>query len=90
MKVGMALASCYCIARYVNFSKSEYSHLQPKVVAIDMGFPKIRGTLVGGPHNKDYRSWGAILKSPSLRKLPYVRLELGALRFIWRVRQVQS
>ena len=27
------------------------------------GVPKIRGTLFGGPHNKDYSIWGSILGS---------------------------
>ena len=27
-------------------------------------FPKIRGTLFGGPHNKDYSILGSILRSP--------------------------
>ena len=30
------------------------------------GFPKIRGTFLGGPHNKDYSIWGSILGSPYL------------------------
>ena len=25
------------------------------------GFPKIRGTILGGPYNKDYSIWGSIL-----------------------------
>ena len=28
------------------------------------GFPKIRGTFIGGPHNKDYSILGLILGSP--------------------------
>ena len=34
-------------------------------------FPKIRGTLFGGPQNKDYSILGSILGSPSFGKLPY-------------------
>ena len=34
------------------------------------GFPKIRGTLIGGPHNKDYSILGSILGSPNFGKLP--------------------
>ena len=34
-------------------------------------FPKIRGTLFGGPHNKDYRILVSILGSPHFGKLPY-------------------
>ena len=36
-----------------------------------MGFPKIRGALFGGPHNKDYSILGSILGSPYFGKLPY-------------------
>ena len=32
------------------------------------GFPKIRGTILGGPHHKDSSTLG----SPCLGKLPYV------------------
>ena len=35
------------------------------------GFPKVRGTFFGGPHNKDYSILGSILGSPLLGKLPY-------------------
>ena len=35
------------------------------------GFPKIRGTLFGGPYNKDYNIWGSILGYPYFGKLPY-------------------
>ena len=34
------------------------------------GFPKISGTLLGGPHNKDYRILGFILGYPYFGKLP--------------------
>ena len=34
------------------------------------GLPKIRGTVLGGPHNKDYSILGSILGSPYLGKLP--------------------
>ena len=34
------------------------------------GFPKIRGTCLGGPHNKDSSVLGSILGSPYLGKLP--------------------
>ena len=34
------------------------------------GFPKIRDTLFGGLHNKDYSILGSILGSPYLGKLP--------------------
>ena len=34
------------------------------------GFPKIRVTFLGGPHNKDYSILGSILGPPYLRKLP--------------------
>ena len=35
-------------------------------------FPKIRGTLLRGPHNKDYSILGSILGSPYFGKLPYI------------------
>ena len=38
-----------------------------------MGFPKIRGTFLGGPHNKDYSFLGCILGSPHFGKLPFER-----------------
>ena len=34
------------------------------------GFPKIRGTFFGGPHNKDYNILGSILGSTYFGKLP--------------------
>ena len=34
------------------------------------GFPKLGGTLFGGPHNKDYSILGSILGSPYFGKLP--------------------
>ena len=43
------------------------------------GFPKIRGTLFGGPHNKDYSILGSILGSPYFGKLPY-----GCFTFVAR------
>ena len=49
--------------------------------AIIWGFPKIRGTIWGGPHNKDYSILGAILGStlgsPYFGKLPYKDRGLG-------------
>ena len=36
--------------------------------------PKIRGTIFGDPHNKDYSILGSILGSPYLGKLPYTWL----------------
>ena len=35
------------------------------------GFPKIRGTFVGGPYNKDYSILVSILGSPYFGKLPF-------------------
>ena len=35
-------------------------------------FPKIRGTLFGGPHNKDYSILGSILGFTYFGKLPYI------------------
>ena len=34
-------------------------------------FPKIRGTFLGCPHNKDYSILGSILGSPDFGKVPY-------------------
>ena len=42
-----------------------------KYLIVIWGFPKIRGTLFGGPHNKDYSILGSILGSPYFGKLPY-------------------
>ena len=39
-------------------------YLDPKIL--------IRGTLFGGPHNKDYSILGSILGSPYFGKLPRV------------------
>ena len=36
------------------------------------GFPKLGGSLIGGPYNKDYSILGSILGSPHFGKLPYV------------------
>ena len=35
-------------------------------------FPKTRGTLLGGPHNKDYKTLGSRLGPSSFGKLPYM------------------
>ena len=35
------------------------------------GFPKIRGTILGGPNNKDYSILGSILGSTYFGKLPH-------------------
>ena len=40
------------------------------------GFPKIRGTILGGPNNKDYSILGCILGSPYFGKLPLLILVL--------------
>ena len=37
-----------------------------------LGFPKIMGTILGDPHNKDSSILGSILGSPCLGKLPYI------------------
>ena len=34
------------------------------------GFPKIKGTILGAPHNMDYSILGSILGSPYFEKLP--------------------
>ena len=44
----------------------------PMLLLITWEFPKIRGTLFGGPHNKDYSILGSILGSPNFGKLPHV------------------
>ena len=36
------------------------------------GFPKIRGTFLGGPYSQDYSILGSILGSPFLGKLPHI------------------
>ena len=45
------------------------------MVPLIWGFPKTRGTIWGGPHNKDYSILGSILGStlgsPYFGKLPY-------------------
>ena len=43
------------------------------------GFPKIRGTLLGGPYNKDNIILGSILGSPDFGKLPN-----DICRYPWR------
>ena len=40
------------------------------------GFPKIRGSLLGNPYNKDYSILGSILRYPYFGKLPYVQCTL--------------
>ena len=44
---------------------------------IKWGFPKIRGTFLRGPHNKDHSILGSILESPYFGKLPNQILRLG-------------
>ena len=38
------------------------------------GFPKIRGTFFGGPHNKEYSRLGSLLGFPYFGKDPYTHL----------------
>ena len=45
------------------------------------GFLKIRGTFLGGPHNKDYSILGSILGYPYFGKLPF------QYRVIWQAMQ---
>ena len=48
-------------------------------------FPKIRGTIPRGPHNKDYSILGSILGSPYLGKLPcHLARPLGKLESIFQ------
>ena len=48
--------------------------LPRRVVAHNIwGFPKIRGTFLGLPYNKDYSIPGSTLGSPYSGQLPYVR-----------------
>ena len=49
----------------------ETAALQPNCDTLIWGFPKIRGTIFGSPHNKDYSILGSILGSPYFGKLPY-------------------
>ena len=42
-------------------------------------FPKIRGTLLWGPYNKDPTIWGAILGSPIFGTPPYISRSLQQL-----------
>ena len=44
-------------------------------------FPKIRGTLFGGPHNKDHSFLGSMLGSPYFGKLLY-RGSIGLSRWL--------
>ena len=37
----------------------------------DTGFPKLDGTFLGSPHDKDFNTSGSILGSHYLGKLPY-------------------
>ena len=39
-----------------------------------MGFPRIRGAFVTGPHNKDHNFFGVSIGAPYLRKLPYTHV----------------
>ena len=45
---------------------SEYSKSRDPIIGVIQGFPKIRGTLFGGPYSKDYSIMGFILGSPIL------------------------
>ena len=46
--------------------------LSASIVIRIWGFPKIRGTFLGGPCRKDYSILGSTLGSPYLGKLPYL------------------
>ena len=41
----------------------------------DLGFPKIRGTILGVPIIRNYRIFGSISRSPHFGKLPYLSLQ---------------
>ena len=41
------------------------------------GFPKSRGTFLGGPHNKDHSILGSILGSPYFGKLSSLGVSRG-------------
>ena len=41
-----------------------------------LGFRETRGTLLGGPHNKDYSILGSMLEPPQIGKLPYVYMHI--------------
>ena len=47
-----------------------FKRLQEIVQGVYGGFPKIRGTIFGGPYKKDYSILGSTLGSPYLGKLP--------------------
>ena len=47
------------------------------------GFPKIRGTLLGGPHIKDYSILGFIMGSPYFGKVPC------RLKSVYRINSIQ-
>ena len=44
----------------------DYRRAHLRYRGIMWGFPKIRGTILGGPNNKDYSIWGFILGPPIL------------------------
>ena len=57
---------------FSNFCRHVFFWASPKPrVTLIWGFPKIRGTLAGGPYNKDYNILESILGSPYFGKLPY-------------------
>ena len=56
----------YCFARW----KGHNEKMNNDGTSIQLGFPKIRGTILGGPHNKEYSKLGPILGSPHFGKLP--------------------
>ena len=66
---------CYCPAQNVVDSIS-FGRLQ-FCGSLIYGLPKIRGTFLGNPQNKDDSIFGSILRSPYFGKLPYGILGLG-------------
>ena len=64
-----ALALCSLV---ISFSFGHWTaELRMIYGGVIWGFPIIRGTLFGGPHNKDYSILGSILGSLYFGKLPY-------------------
>ena len=52
-------------------SKSFHTRPPPKWMLPFGGFPKLGGTILGGPYVKDYGILGAILVSPHFGKLHF-------------------
>ena len=61
-----------CVAAGNHLSQKTSTHYLIMFIPLIWEFPKIWGTFLGVPYDKDYSILGSILGPPSFGKLPYI------------------